>query len=227
MIQDKVIDMMNAAKERIIKTMQERGITKINLVMTWEEYAKENDLDPADIPADEYNDYCNQEAPYVIYFNKWGNGTDYAAYSVRLVDGALGPRFKLECYNSDEGTDYFYDYDLTYLSMIGVYDVMERELELEDAPQTVWVFTAEQASECDVADTIVETFPTEKAAREYMRSFLHDGGEDSVVNYVERNGWKVERDEPNLYRAFDEDHYCSDHIECAITECEIIKDLKD
>ena len=56
MIQQKVFEMMNAAKERIIKTMQERGIKKVNLVMTWEEWAKENDFDPTHEPNGEYED---------------------------------------------------------------------------------------------------------------------------------------------------------------------------
>lgn len=138
MIRQKVFEMMDAAKERIIKAMQERGIKKVNLVMTLEEWAKENGWGPDDDPdmyEDDYDDYRNEEAPCVIFFNKWGNGMDYAAYSVELMDGPVGPRFKLECYNSDEGSEWFYDSDLDCLSMISVYDAMEEELEMEDEPK--------------------------------------------------------------------------------------------
>lgn len=141
MIQQNVFQMMNAAKERIIKTMQERGITKVNLVMTWEEWAKDNGFDPADDPCGEYDDYRWEEAPYVIYFNKWGNGLDYAAYSVELVDGPEHPRFKLECYNNEEGSETFTDDELTNFSMIGIYDAMEEELVMKAAPQKVYVVT--------------------------------------------------------------------------------------
>lgn len=155
MIQQNVFQMMNAAKERIIKTMQERGIKKVDLVMTREEWAKENDFDPDDDPdiyEDDYNDYRNQEAPYVVFFNKWGNGMDYAVYSVEMVDGSVNPRFKLECYNGEEGSERFYDSDLTNLSMIGVYDAMEKELEMEEEPkQTVWVVTYVGLSDSEYA----------------------------------------------------------------------------
>lgn len=137
MIEQKVFGLMNAAKERIIKAMQERGITKVNLVMTWEEFAKENGFDPTEHPDSDYDDYREQEAPEVIYFNKWGNGIDYAVYSVELVDGPVNPRFKLQCYATEEGDDWFYDSDITHSSMIGVYDVMEKELGLEEDPEDV------------------------------------------------------------------------------------------
>ena len=172
MIQDKVFQMMNAAKERIIKTMQERGIKKVNLVMTQEEWAKENDFGQNDDPhiyEDDYNDYRNQEAPYVIFFNKWGNGMDYAAYSVELVEGPVNPRFKLECYNGEEGSEWFYDSDLTNLSMIGVYDAMEKELEMEDEPkQTVWVVTFLNDCEWELPNVSVNVFGTEEEARKCL-----------------------------------------------------------
>lgn len=225
MIQDKVFQMMADAEDRIIKTMQERGIKKVNLVMTQEEWAKENGFGPDDDPEiyeDDYNDYRNQEAPYVICFNKWANGIDYAAYSVELVDGPVEPCFKLECYNSEEGSEWFYDSDLTNLSMIGVYDAMEKELEMESEPnQEVWVFTAEQAWDGEAAETIVKAFPTKEAAQEYMHHFIHEDGDESVADYVERKGWCVEQDEPDFYRAYEEGRYSTDHIECTLTECKI------
>ncbi len=168
MIQTKVFQMMNAAKERIIKTMQERGIKKVNLVMTWEEWAKENGFDPAEDPDYDYYDYRNQEAPYVISFNKWGYGVDYAAYSVELVEGPVNPRFKLECYNSG-GSDWFYDSDLTYFSMIGVYDAMEAELEIEEVEkQTVYVVTFLNDCEWELPNVSVNVFGTLEKARECL-----------------------------------------------------------
>lgn len=137
MIEKKVFELMNAAKERIIKAMQERGINKVNLVPTWEEYAKEAGIDPTEEPDSDYDDYREQEAPYVIYFNKWGNGIDYAVYSVELVDGPVNPRFKLQCHANEDVDDWFYDCEINFLSMIGVFDVMEKELGLEEEPEDV------------------------------------------------------------------------------------------
>lgn len=92
-------------------------------------------------------------------------------------------------------------------------------------PEYVWVFTAEQAWDGEVADTIVRAFPTEEAAQKYMREFINDGdGDDeSIAQYVERKEWVVEEDEPFLYRAFNSGYYNTDHIELTITKCEIQK----
>lgn len=223
MIQQNVFQMMNAAKERIIKTMQERGVKKVNLVMTREEWAKENDFGPDDDPdiyEDDYNDYRYQEAPYVIFFNKWGNGRDYAAYSVELVDGPVNPRFKLECYNGEEGSEWFYDSDLTNLSMIGVYDAMEKELEMEGEPkQTVWVFYADQVADCEVLEPVVEVFSTEEAARKHMHEFVH--GDEGEHEYAEKRGWTIEDDDPDHFQAFEEGYYAGNHTEATIEKKEV------
>ena len=88
----------------------------------------------------------------------------------------------------------------------------------------VWVFTAEQAWDGEVADTIAKTFHTEQAATEYMKKFLLDGGDDeSVMMYVVRKGWEVECDDTYHYRAFEDGYYNSNHIELTITKCEIQK----
>ena len=91
-------------------------------------------------------------------------------------------------------------------------------------PQYVWVFTAEQAWDGEVADTIVMAFPTEKSATDYLHGFLlDDGGDESIRQYVERKGWVTEEDSPMLYRAFKDGYYNTDHIELTITKCEIQK----
>lgn len=219
-LSDKIYQMMQDARKRIIETMRERNITRVNLIMTQEEYAKANGFDNADDAEDDYNDYMNNDAPWVIYFNKWGNGIDYAALSVELVDGEH-PEFKLSCYNNEEGSESFYDYDLTNLSMVNVYERMLEELGLTDNPTNVWVFTAEQACDGEVADIIVKAFGTEADAQEYMHKFIHEDGDESIADYVKRKSWEVEMDEPDLYRAYEDGCYLTDHIECTITECEI------
>lgn len=139
MILTKVYQMMNAAKKRIIKAMQERGVKKVNLVMTWEEWAKKYGLDPSDDPGGDYYSYRYQEAPQVIFFNDNGVGRDFSVLSVKLVDDSFNPRFEIQCYNSEDGIVTFNDYELTYLSIISVYDALEEELEMEDKPQE-WEF---------------------------------------------------------------------------------------
>ena len=219
-LSDTIYKMMNDARQRVIETMRERDIKVLNLVMTQEEFAKENGFDDAEDAEDDYNDYMSSDAPYVIFFNKWGNGVDYAVLSVELEDGEH-PKLKLNCYNSEEGSDWFYDYDLTQLSMVNVYERMLEELGLADEPEKVYVFTAEQAWDGEVADIIVKTFRTREAAQEYMYKFIHEGGDESIVDYVNRKGWEVEMDEPDLYRAYEEWRYATNHIEITITECNI------
>lgn len=219
-LSDTIYKMMNDARQRVIETMRERDTKVVNLVMTQEEFAKENGFEDAEDAEDDYNDYRSSEAPWVIFFNKWGNGVDYAALSVELVDGEH-PKFKLNCYNSENGSDWFYDYDLTQLSMVNVYERMLEELDLADELEKVYVFTAEQAWDGEVADIIVKTFRTRAAAQEFMHEFIHEDGDESIENYVKRKGWEVEMDEPDLYRACEDGYYPTNHIEITITECNI------
>lgn len=88
-------------------------------------------------------------------------------------------------------------------------------------PQYVWVFTAEQAWDGETADVIVKAFGTEEAAHKYMQSFIHDDGDESIEAYVKDKGWEVEMDEPDLYRAYNDGYYNSDHIELTITKTEV------
>ena len=218
-LSDTIYKMMNDARQRVIETMRERDIKLVNIVMTQEEYAKENGYNDTEDAEDDYNDYRNNEAPYVIFFNKWGNGIDYAALSVELEDGEH-PKFKLNCYNSENGSDWFYDYDLTQLSMVNVYERMLEELEIKDEPEKVYVFTAEHAWDGNVEDIVVKTFRTRKAAQEFMHKFIHEPVDgESIADYVKRKDWEVEMDEPDLYRAYDDGYYSTDHVEITITEC--------
>jgi len=94
------------------------------------------------------------------------------------------------------------------------------DMEMEDEPEKIYVFTAEQAWDGEVADIIVKTFRTRTAAQEYMHKFIHESEDDeSIVDYVKRKDWYVEMDEPNLYRACEDGRYATDHIEITITEC--------
>ena len=218
---DQIFQTMNSAKERIVKTMQERGIKKLNLVMTLEEYAKKVGIEEPD----DYDEYCNEEAPYVVIFDKWCHGIDWRVDSVELkVDDKGHPCFEMNCYNGDDGDETFFDYEATDANLMYIYDVMMQQLGIDDDPEYVWVFTAEQAWDGEVADTIVKAFPTEDAAVKYLHDFLlDDGGDESIRDYVKRKNWEVDTDEPMHYCASEEMRYGTDHIELTITKCEIQK----
>ena len=91
----------------------------------------------------------------------------------------------------------------------------------EPQVKKVWVFTAEQAWDGEAADVIVKTFATEQAAQKHLHDFVYNDGDETIAEYVKKHDWKVEMDEPWLYRAYDEGRYPTDHVECTITECEI------
>lgn len=94
---------------------------------------------------------------------------------------------------------------------------------MEKKKDYVYVFTAEQAWDFEVADTIVKVFATMKAATDYLHNFLHDGegSGESLLQYVENEGWVTECNSKTLYRAYRDGYYATDHIELMITKCEI------
>lgn len=121
-----------------------------------------------------------------------------------------------ECYAGD-----YYEEELP--SLINEAWAVAR-LKAKQEKQVVYVFTAEQVWDYDVQDTIIKVFAAEQAARSYMHDFIYKSdGDESIAEYVERKGWETEFDEQDLYRAYREGYYGSDHIECQITKCEIEK----
>lgn len=89
--------------------------------------------------------------------------------------------------------------------------------------ECVFVFTCEQAYDGCAEDVIVKTFKTDKAARKFMQSFIHEDCDDSIAEYVKEYEWDVEVDEPDLYKAYEPGYYANGHVECTITKCEILK----
>ena len=86
----------------------------------------------------------------------------------------------------------------------------------------VWVFIAEQSWDGEVADDIVRVFDAKEKAVKYLDDFIHDDGDESIVDYVKRRGWVTEQDEPMLYRAYEDGCYCTSRIELEIIESEIM-----
>jgi len=104
----------------------------------------------------------------------------------------------------------------------------------EEPAGCVWVFTAEQTYDMENFDVVVRTFFTEEIARRFLHDFVYapasdgsltgtDTDEESLADFVEKDHWVVEYDEPDFYMAYPEGCYQSDHIECRITKCEIEK----
>ena len=167
------------SRERIIKAMQERGLTELNMIMTREEFAKENGLDPDDEDLEheidcDYADYRNQEAPYIIHMDKYEVGAQYDVLSVKLE----GDRLKFEC-EGEYDNDWSWEDDVVYLTRFNVYERMENLLKIEDEPEKVWVFTQESNVDgeihfnvivCKDRETAVQTMEKEK---EWIRKESH------------------------------------------------------
>lgn len=89
--------------------------------------------------------------------------------------------------------------------------------------ECVFVFTAEQAYDGCAEDVIVKAFKTAEAARKFMQDFIHEDGDEPIAEYVKEHEWDVEVDEPDHYLAYEPGYYVNGHVECTITECEILK----
>jgi hypothetical protein len=205
-------------REQIVKTMQERGIKELATCMSYAEWCKENKCEPEEDETDDtdYLDYKDQECPYCVFIHKY-DMNDYRIDKVTLE----GDRFKFEGFCNELGYDWQWEDDTVWATRMFVWERLADLLGIEDEPEKVYVFTAEQAWDGDTADIIVKTFRTREAAREFMHKFIHEDGDESIEDYVKRKDWYVEIDEPDLYRACEYGRYSTDHIEITITECNI------
>lgn len=211
-LSDTIYRMMNDARQRIIETMRERDIKVVNLVMTLEEFAKENGCDDAEQAKSDYYDSVTNDAPWVIFFDKHDNGIDYAALSVELVDGEH-PKFKLNCYNGGEGDDWFYDDDLTNLSMIDIYDCMLEELEIKDEPEKVWVLFDESLCDYELQGRRIMVFKSEDEARKKFKEFA-----DESRKTAENNGWEIGSDNDDFFEAYPEGAWGTSHETVELSE---------
>lgn len=94
-------------------------------------------------------------------------------------------------------------------------------LKAKQEKQVVYVFTAEQVWDCEVADTIVKVFAAREAAQKHLHEFVH--GKEGVIEDAKKCGWCIVRDEPDLFQAYETGYYAQNHTECMITECKIEK----
>lgn len=105
-----------------------------------------------------------------------------------------------------------YDQDAVYMSILTYIDG-------ETEPDYIWVFTAHQACDDQVLDTITEVFATEEAALKHMQEFV--GGEDGELAFAEKRGWKIEANVPDYFQAYEDGYYCGNHTEAEIKKLEL------
>lgn len=122
-----IYPMVKQVRQRIVETMQERGLTEVVIMPDREEWLKQN----PDKYEEDYDQACWDECPYVVYFDKYGCGYEYMVKKVELLGkNALGfPCFRMECEANELGYDRFTDDDV--YDMKGVYEVLEKRLSID------------------------------------------------------------------------------------------------
>ena len=138
-----VYKVIREMRETIVKTMQERGMTEVATILSPEEWAKHtgNVYEPDEDGYDEgYETYMADEAPYIIFFDKYNNGIDYRVDKVRLVTYTIAqPRLEFDCVADEIGDDTFSEDDVVFLTLYNVYDKLMDILGLKDEPEP-WEF---------------------------------------------------------------------------------------
>ena len=210
-----IYPMVKQVRQRIVETMQERGLTEVVIMPDREEWLKQN----PDKYEEDYDQTCWDECPYVVYFDKYGCGYEYMVKKVELIGkDALGfPCFRMECEANELGYDRFTNDDV--YDMKGVYEVLEKRLGIDEEPEYVWVFVADQVTDDETFDVITEVFATEEAARQHLHDFVY--GEEGELAYAEKRGWVVEHNEPDLFRSYEDGYYVGNHTEAAIEKREL------
>jgi len=165
-------------REQIVKTMQERGITELATCMSYAEWCKENKRDPEEDESDDtdYQDYKDYEAPYAIFFGKYGTGYDYRVDKVRLKTYKdSDPVLMFDCHENELGDDTFREDDLAFLTLYNVYDILLDRLGVEDEPEKAMVLY-EVDEEDNTKTSIVAMTETdwEKRKPEAIEKVLRD-----------------------------------------------------
>ena len=208
-----IYGIVRESRERIIKIMQERGITELATILPYSEWCKQEECEPEEEEDedDAYIDYKDQEAPYVVFIGKC-NMNDYRIEKVTLV----GDRFKFEGHSNELGYDWAWEDDTVWATRMFVWEKLEELLGIGDEPQKVWVLTNHAATECEYLGTNNRVF----AKKEDALKALAEWKKDEEV-YVKRYEWNVCSDTPEHYEACEEGDYCANHTEGFINEYEV------
>ena len=173
-------------REQVVKTMQERGIKELQMFKSYQEWGKEQDYKPEDYEEDENDDedylnYRGEEAPYAIFFDKYGCGYDYRVDKVTLKQNALDiPVLEFDCYADEIGSDTFGEDDMVFLTLYNVYDTMFDRLVIEEEPKESFEITSVSREDLEAAG--FDTSEVDDAIMELLARKLRDA-------YCENGFW--------------------------------------
>ena len=165
-------------REQVVKTMQERGIKELPMFKSYQEWGKEQDYKPDDYEEDESDDedylnYRDEEAPYAIFFGKYGTGYDYRVDKVTLKQNGIGaPVLEFDCYANEIGSDTFSENDMVFLTLYNVYNTMLDLLGIEDEPKESFEITSVSREDLDAAG--FDTSDVDDSTMERLASKMGD-----------------------------------------------------
>ena len=164
--------LVSDVRQCLIKTMQERGMKELFLVRDIREFASDNDLDDDDPDLeDKYREYLSDNAPSVDFIGKHGRCISYTVTKVERVTGTA-PHFLFYCVpdESDVPEETIDEYSFGRNSLFEVYECMERELGIDDEPETVWLVRRESNDDGEI-HFCTEVCRDEKTACRIMKEW--------------------------------------------------------
>lgn len=154
-----IYPMVKQVRQRIIETMQQRGIVIVQFCQNEEDYEHDH---ADDDPYVEWADYRYDHCPNVVYFDKYGCGYEYQVLQVELK-GDDHPYLKLYCNSGELGDDSFLDSDV--YDMTWVYEMLEKELGLDEEPEKVWLVKQESNVDGQIIFNVTPCKDKESAAK--------------------------------------------------------------
>ena len=204
-----IYPMVNEVRQRIIETMQERGISEVEFIPSEDEWLEQN----PDKSEDEYHVHRDEVCPNVVYFDKYGCGYEYQVTKVLLTTKKPKghPLFKLECDTNELGHDTFLDTDV--YDMTWVYEMLEKHLGLDDEPEKVWVLFDESLYDYELQGRRIMVFKSEDEARKKFKEFA-----DESRKTAEDDGWEIGSDNDDFFEAYPEGSWGTSHETVELSE---------
>lgn len=205
-----IYGIVKESRERIIKTMQERGITELATILPYSEWCKKEECEPEEAEEDDdaYTEYKDQESPYVVFIGKY-DMDDYRIDKVTLV----GDRFKFEGISNELGYDWAWEDDTVWATRMFVWEKLEELLGIGDEPEKVWVLFDESLCDYELQGRRIMVFKSEDEARKKFKEFA-----DKSRKTAEDNGWEIGNDDVDFFEAYPEGSWGTSHETVELSE---------
>lgn len=171
-----IYGIVKECRERIIKTMQERGIKELATCMSYAEWCKENKCEPEEDEDDDtdYQDYKDQDCPYCVFLGKY-DMNDYRIDKVTLE----GDRFKFEGFCNELGYDWQWEGDTVWATRMFVWERLAELLGIEDEEEKLVVLCSYDSDEQEFDDHLIVSKKVfySKDGKKKIRKYLNEAFE--------------------------------------------------